>query len=95
MTPTFEDLRAYAASRPGELLTTLHRKKPFSVVVGGDEILITTSNGKFRTTDRKYVSAVLKRLHETGSFSPCDYLDVTFNASYILALVKRWQDGGA
>jgi len=43
-----------------------------------------------RRESRDSVAAVLVRLAEIASFKMSDYKDLSFNASYVLALVKRW-----
>ncbi|MCA9232971.1 MAG: hypothetical protein KDA57_20160, partial [Planctomycetales bacterium] len=61
-----------------------------SVSLGGT-LEITPNSGTSRSTDRSHIQALLNRLDETGSFQPGRYVDLTFNSSYILALVKLWQ----
>lgn len=91
MNPTADDLLTFARTLRGNTLVTLHRKKPFTVAVIGGALEITPSTGTPRATDRRHIQDLLRRLNETGSFQPGRYVDVTFNASYILALVKLWQ----
>ena len=91
MTPTVDQLLAFARSVEGETLMTLHRGKAFKVAVIGSGIEITPSTGTPRMTDRAHMGELLNRLGQTGSFQPGKYVDVTFNASYVLALVKLWQ----
>jgi hypothetical protein len=44
-----------------------------------------------RREPKSSIAALLSRLAKTQSFQMSDYQDVTFNASYILAIVKAWQ----
>ena len=92
MIPTVDNLLAFSSALAGKTLTTLHRRKSFTVFVTGDTIEITPGTGNVRNADRKYLGALLERMASTHSFRPSDYIDVTFNASYMLALVKLWQD---
>jgi hypothetical protein len=92
MVPSVSQLLAFARSLEGHTLTTLHRKRQFKVAVIGANLEITPTTGTLRRTDRAHIEALLKHLAKTGSFQPGQYHDVTFNASYVLALVKRWQE---
>jgi hypothetical protein len=91
MIPSVDQLLAFSRSLEGESLTTLHRKKSFKVAVIGAALEITSPTGKPRKTDRSHIDELLKRLAKTGSFQPVQYKDLTFNASYLLAIVKLWQ----
>lgn len=92
MIPSVNQLLAFTRSLEGETLTTLHRRKQFKVAVMGSGLEITPTTGTHRRTDRSHIDALLKHLAKTGSFQPVQYHDITFNASYVLALVKRWQE---
>jgi hypothetical protein len=89
--PTVDELFAFARSVEGEPLQTLHRAKPFTVSVGGTKLNITPGSRKPRATTRVRVAEVLKQLEKTGTFQPGRYQHLTYNASYVLALVKLWQ----
>lgn len=91
MIPSVDTLLAFARTLEGKSLVTLHRRKPFKVAVIGGKLEITPSTGKPRITDRNHIEALLTTLKKTGSFQPGKYVDVTFNASYILSIVKLWQ----
>ena len=86
--PTVEELFAFARSVEGEPLETLHRPRPFSVLVDGAKLSITPGSRKPRATTRIRVAEVLKKLEKTGTFQPGQYQHLTYNASYVLALVK-------
>lgn len=92
MYPTADKLVTFARTLEGETLFTLHRRRPFTVVVIGNDIEITPSTGSPRRTDPNHIDLLLNKLRSTGSFQPGQYTEVTFNASYILTLVKLWQD---
>lgn len=92
MNPTADNLFAFARSKQGETLLTLTRKTPFWVAVIGNVIEITPGSSKApRRESRDSIAAVLERFNRTLSFQMSDYQDLSFNASYILALVKSWQ----
>ena len=92
MIPTVDELLAFAGTLKGKQLQTLHRRKPFKVALVGGALEIIPSTGTPRATDRAHIGALLGHLKKTGSYQPGRYVDVTFNASYMLALVKAWQD---
>jgi hypothetical protein len=89
--PTVDELLAFARSLEGELLETLHHARPFRVAVVGGNLRITPGSGKPRTTTRSKIDGVLNELRASGSFQPGDYVKLTHNASYVLALVRLWQ----
>lgn len=92
MIPSAETLFAFARSQQGETLRTLRDKSPFRVEVVGNFLEITPdSSSAPRRESRESVAAVLARLAKTMSFTMSDYKDISFNASYVLALVKRWE----
>jgi len=92
MTPSAETLFAFARSQQGETLLTLRRKTPFRVEVVGNFLEITPeSSSAPRRESRDSIVAVLARLTKTASFQMSDYKDLSFNASYVLAMVKSWQ----
>jgi hypothetical protein len=89
--PTVDEFFALARSIEGDPLETLHRAKPFTVSVDGAKLHITPGSRKPRGTTRARVAAVLEKLEKTGTFQPVQYQHLTYNASYVLALVKLWQ----
>ena len=92
MIPSAETLFAFARSQQGETLRTLQHKSPFRVKVVGDFLEITPdSSSAPRREGRDSVAAILVKLAETMSFKTSDYQKISFNASYVLALVKRWE----
>lgn len=92
MYPTADILLEFVTTIKDKTLVTIQRKKPFSVAIEGEALKITTSTGKSRKTDYTELQNFLTQLNEKGSFQPGHYADITFNASYILALIKLWQD---
>lgn len=92
MTPSAETLFAFARSQQGEILLTLRRKSPFRIEVVGNFLEITPGSSKApRRESRDSVAAVLARFSKIVSFQMSDYQELSFNASYVLALLKRWQ----
>lgn len=92
MIPSAETLFAFARSQQGETLRTLQHKSPFRVKVVGDFLEITPdSSSAPRREGRDSVATILAKLEKTMSFKTSDYQKISFNASYVLALVKRWE----
>jgi hypothetical protein len=92
MVPSFETLLAFARSVEGQVLHTLKRAKPFYVSVEAEALRFTPAESERRRSARtEPVKKVLQRLKETGSFEPSEYKEFSFNASYVLALVREWQ----
>lgn len=92
MIPSFETLVAFAKTVEGQELLTLKRAKPFYVSVRAGALKFTpakSSSTRSARTDR--INKVLQHLKESGSFEPSDYKEFSFNASYLLALVRKWQ----
>lgn len=88
MNASTEDLFAFARSTKGAVLHTLTRRTPFTVEVIGNTLEITPGSSRQpRREDRRSVEALLKRFRESGSYQMSVYRDLTFNASYVLALL--------
>ncbi|GEM_PF-6822065 len=92
MVPSVDDLFAFCRSLPTATWTTSVRRNLFTVEVDGNALAITPSSSRAaRREARESVKVVLERLARTGSYRMSDYQDVSFNASYLLALVQAWQ----
>lgn len=90
--PSAEILFAFARSQNAEIFLTLQRKNPFHVEVVGNFLEIMPGSSKTpRRESRDSVAAVLARFAKIVSFKMSDYQDLSFNASYVLALLKCWQ----
>lgn len=86
----YDALLAYARTVEGQRLLTLSQSKPFTVRVEGDSLLFTPEGKAERgTTTRKVAERLLERQEENGSMKPGDYVDLSYNASYFLALLDR------
>jgi hypothetical protein len=90
--PSTESLFSFCRRKQAETLTTTVRKTPFRVEVVGSYLEITPGSSKAsRRESKANITALLARLGKTMSFQMSDYQDISFNASYVLALVKAWQ----
>ena len=90
--PSAQTLLAFCKSKQGERLTTLARGNPFTIEIVGPYVEITPGTSRTpRREPKANIDAVLARLAQKQSFRMSDYQDISFNASYILALVKLWQ----
>ncbi|MDB6137899.1 MAG: hypothetical protein JWO94_971, partial [Verrucomicrobiaceae bacterium] len=81
-------LLAFASSRAGDTFHTLTRKVAFSVAVSEGCIVFTpqtTNKSRRQTNDR--IEAVCREFNASGSLRPGNYADISFDASYILALI--------
>ena len=92
MTPTFEDLVAFAKKIEGQPIYTLKRAKPFFVNVESGRLRFTPAkSSSVRRSNTEEIKSVLKRFADTGSFEPGKYSEISFNASYVLALVDAFR----
>jgi hypothetical protein len=93
--PTFDEILDYASKHEIETLKTFGRGETFTVEAGEDALYFTPINtGGLRTElKRPKAEKVLARYATTHSFQPKDYQDLTYNASYFLALVARIETG--
>lgn len=73
--------------QPVELFTGA-RKQGFTLYSEQDVLYIRNSQNNIRRLSRDDVDAFIARFEETGSVLPRDYQDVTFNSSYLLAIMK-------
>jgi len=92
MTPTAAVLLDFARSQQGAVLHTLKRNTPFRVEVNGNAFEFLPTSGQARREGLASADAVLKAFHAKPSWQMSDYQELTFNASYLLALLKGWQD---
>jgi len=90
--PSADALFGFCRSLRGETLMTMVRKTQFRVEIVENFLEITpASSGGRRRESKSSISSLLARFDKTRSFQMSDYQDVSFNASYVLALVKAWQ----
>lgn len=74
-------------SQPVELFTGA-RKQVFTLYSEQNVLYIRNSKNNIRRLGRDDVDAFITRFEETGSILPRDYQDVTFNSSYLVAVMK-------
>jgi len=74
-------------SQPVELFTGA-RKQVFTLYSEQNVLYIRNSKNNIRRLSRNDVDAFITRFEETGSILPRDYQDVTFNSSYLVAVMK-------
>lgn len=91
MQPTVAQLLDYARSKHGTMLHTLRNKTPFRVEVIGDGLAFLPSSGQPRREGQARIEAVLREFGKKNSWQMSDYRELTFNASYLLTLLKGWQ----
>src|SRR6266567_841139 len=90
-----EDLLAFAPTLERQELWTLHRNRAFTVEVEDGNLVFVNSKGNRRPHGGKYLRAVCDTFSKTNSYFPSDYRDLTVNASYILAIIRRYADSQA
>jgi hypothetical protein len=89
------DLLAFAPTLEGQALRTLHRNRTFTVEVEGGNLVFVNSKGNRRPHGGKYLRAVCDTFSKTNSYFPSDYRNLALNASYILAIIRRYADSQA
>lgn len=90
--PSADDLFGFCKTLRGETFRTMVRKTQFRIEVIDSCLEITpASSGGARRESKAALASLLARFDKTRSFQMSDYQDVSFNASYVLALVKAWQ----
>lgn len=92
MTLTATVLLNFARTQQGSVLYTLKERAPFRVEAIGDSFEFLLKSGKARREGKAGVEAVLKAFNEKESWKTSDYTELTFNASYLLAVLKAMSD---
>src|SRR5439155_26327825 len=88
---TADDLLRFGSTLEGERLTTLRYSKPFTLRVLPNGLEITPgSSGEPRLVFREMVQAVCDEYKRSRSTRPSDYQAITFDVSYLLALIDRY-----
>jgi hypothetical protein len=88
---TADHLLRFASTLEGERLSTLARGAEFTLRVLPAGVEITpTSSGEPRLVSREIVQAVCDEYLQSQSLRPSDYKDVSFDASYLLAVIGRY-----
>ncbi len=87
------DFMRFVRTQDRQTLKTLAREKPFDVrVVRGGLEYTPHSTGKARFQEDRFIQRVAERFVDLKSFQPGDYQDISVNASYVLALIRRYLD---
>ena len=94
-TLTAKELLRFASTLEGETLATGARRAAFSISVLPEGLEITpASSGAPRVVQKNKIQSVLDEYARSGSIRPTDYLTVTFDSSYLLALISLYTDVG-
>jgi hypothetical protein len=88
--PTFAELVQFAKSSHNVEFQTLFQEKRFHVFVKDDELYFRPIGSVERRARATRVNEVLAKLRATASWKPGDYSDHSFNASYLLSLIRAW-----
>ncbi len=78
----------------GQRFNTIGGRAEFILVSAQDNYLVYTPVSQLGTRHhtRRRIERVLYRYAQTKSLRPKDYHGITFNASYVLRLIKLYQD---
>lgn len=91
ITITADDILAYAPSVEGNNLRTLHERKEFTCEAKSDHLIYTPKKtGKARKHDKVTLQRICDTFSKTNSLKPKDYVKLTRNASYSLALIAKY-----
>ena len=91
--PTANELLRFASTLEGETVVTGARRAAFSIRVVPEGLEITpASSGTPRVVRREKIQSVLDEYERSGSTRTTDYLTVTFDSSYLLALINCYID---
>lgn len=89
MAITLQDFRTRVAALDSLTFETTARRRPFVLHVEDGGLRFAISTGKQRRHDWSDVERVLERYEQCRTFNPSQYTDVTFNASYVLAVLRK------
>lgn len=90
--PTSQSLLEFVGRHRGRGFTTLGRKVSFSAAVVQGALCITPhSSGKVRRLHDEVLEKVCAEFSRTRSLRPADYHDITFDSSYLVALIQAFQ----
>ena len=91
-TINLEAFMAFCKTLEGRTLSTVGGKAQFKLSLVKNEGIYYTlkSTGKERSASKRHVERVLSRYTATDSLRNQDYVEITLNSSYILALIKLY-----
>lgn len=91
MPANFRKFIAFVLGISNRQLPTVGGRSSFSVKVAEQELIYTPkTTGKPRRQEFAMAEKILGLYNDTGSLTPSDYLNITRNASYILALIREF-----
>ena len=94
MNVTAERLLAFAASHENEEWETRDRHKRFRLKTTPEGFEFTPgSSGIPRRVRKRECAALCERFDTSGSRRPKDYLDLSRNSSYVLAIIAGYLSG--
>ena len=86
-----DELLAFAQTLDGQTLRTSARNKPFTLQASLDGLEYTPhSTNSARSHKRKWLERVCHYFSQTNSFKPGNYLHLSVNASYALAVISLY-----
>ena len=86
---TIDEFRRRALRLSGQTLLTLRGRRPFRVDVVPEGLTIApSSSGVERHVGWPEIDRFLLHFNTTGSLTPAHYHALTFNSSYLVALMK-------
>ena len=89
---TPDELIDFVRSRGDLHLDTLHKKHPFTARAAEDGLEYLPQTENPRSHPRKHLDAVCQEFSRSNSFHPGDYVEITMNASYTLAVIRAYLD---
>ncbi len=90
-TINFNSFMTFCKTLEGHTLPTMGGRSEFVLLsVESDCLHYLPSTNKERHSKRKWIERVLNHYAMTNSLRPGDYVDVTTNASYTLALIDLY-----
>ena len=91
-----DEFLAFCKPLEGEVIPTMAGRAKFTLRVTAEGLEFTVvSTRKNRIHKRKYIDDILDRFAQSGSFITGAYTDITYNASYTLALIDRYSKNQA
>jgi hypothetical protein len=90
-TLTVDQLLGYASGLEAEQLTTAGGRATFTVRVLPRGLEVTpTSSGTSRIVGREIIQLVIDEYEQSRNLSPGQYQSITFDASYLLAIIAHF-----
>ena len=85
---TFEDLRTFVGRRGRLNVATIGGKTQFSVETAPSSLVIRPQKSSEKARRFSSTPRFFEHFNATGSFRTADYQGITFNSSYLLALIR-------